>query len=323
MSVRSYISGTGSYLPTKVLTNGELSQSIDTSDEWISSRTGISQRHIADESESTSDLAEKAALAAIADAGIDAGDIDLIVVATTTPTHVFPSVACGLQTRLGASVCPAFDVQAVCSGFIYALDIADKYIRNGQAKNALIVGAECMSKIINWNDRNTCVLFGDGAGAVVLSARDNHEGIISSRLYADGKFKELLWVPNGASWKKSDERIDNYIQMSGSEVFKVAVSQLRNLVGEVLADTDYQAQDIDKLVPHQANIRIIKSVAEKLKLPMDRVVTTVDKHANTSAASIPLALDYAVKNGQIQRDDLIFMEAFGGGFTWGGALVRF
>lgn len=322
-AVRSYISGTGSYLPENVLTNDELAKRVDTSDEWIFSRTGIKQRHVAGENESTSDLAENAARIAIADAGISASEIDLIVVATTTPTHVFPSVASGLQKRLGASVCPAFDVQAVCAGFAYALDVADKYVRCGQAKNALVVGADCMTKILNWEDRNTCVLFGDGAGAVILTARDDHEGIIASRLYADGKYKELLWVPNGPSWQKSDERIDNYIQMKGAEVFKVAVSQLRNLVSEVLAETDYQPQDITKLVPHQANIRIIKSVAEKLKLPMDRVVTTVDKHANTSAASIPLALDVAVKSGQIQRDDLIFLEAFGGGFTWGGQLVRF
>ncbi|PID66839.1 MAG: 3-oxoacyl-ACP synthase [Gammaproteobacteria bacterium] len=323
MPVRSYISGTGSYLPAKVLTNDDIARHIDTSDEWIVSRTGIYQRHIADDNESTSDLAEQAALAAIADAGVAAGDIDLIVVATTTPTHLFPSVASGLQARLSTAVCPAFDVQAVCSGFVYALDVADKYVRSGQAQHALVVGADCMSKILNWEDRNTCVLFGDGAGAVVLSARDEHEGIIASRLYADGKYKELLWVPNGPSWKKSDKRVDDYIQMAGSEVFKVAVSQLRNLVNEVLADSGYQPQDISKMVPHQANIRIIKSVAEKLKLPMDKVVTTVDRHANTSAASIPLALDDAVKQGQIQRNDLIFMEAFGGGFTWGGVLARF
>lgn len=323
MSVRSYILGTGSYLPQQVLTNDDIARQIDTSDEWIFSRTGIKQRHVAGDNESTSDLAENAARAALADAGIQAAEIDLIVVATTTPTHVFPSVASGLQRRLGTRVCPAFDVQAVCAGFAYVLDVADKYIRSGQAKNALVVGADCMTKILNWQDRNTCVLFGDGAGAVVLTARDDHEGIIASRLYADGKYKELLWVPNGPSWKKSDERIDSYIQMSGSEVFKVAVSQLRNLVNEVLDGTDYQPNDITKLVPHQANIRIIKSVAEKLKLPMDRVITTVDKHANTSAASIPLALDYAIKHQQINRGDLIFMEAFGGGFTWGGSLVRY
>lgn len=323
MSLRSYISGTGSYLPKHVLSNEALSERVATSDEWIYTRTGIRQRHVAADDESTSDLAENAARAALQDANIDAGEIDLIIVATTTPTHVFPSVASDLQQRLGTLVCPAFDVQAVCAGFAYVLDIADKFIRSGQAKNALVIGADCMTKILNWEDRNTCVLFGDGAGAVVLSARDDHEGIITSRLYADGQYKELLWVPNGPSWKKSDERVDCYIQMAGSEVFKVAVSQLKNLVAQVLADSNYQPDDIDKLVPHQANIRIINSVAEKLKLPMDKVVTTVDKHANTSAASIPLALDYAVKNGQIQRDDLIFMEAFGGGFTWGGALVRF
>ena len=323
MSLRSYISGTGSYLPKTILTNEDLSKRIDTSDEWIYSRTGIKQRHIADDSQSTSDLAEYAAREALTDAGIDASDVDLIIVATTTPTHVFPSCATGLQKRLGTSICPAFDIQAVCSGFVYALDVADKYIRTGQSKNALVVGAECMSKILNWQDRNTCVLFGDGAGAVLLSARDDHEGVITSKLYADGKYKELLWVPNGPSWKQSDERVDYYLKMAGSEVFKVAVSRLHSLVNEVLADVDYVSADIDKLVPHQANIRIINAVAEKLKLSMDKVVTTVENHANTSAASIPLALDYAVKTNQIKRHDLIFMEAFGGGFTWGGALIRF
>lgn len=322
-SIRSYISGTGSYLPEKVLSNDELAEKIDTSDEWIFSRTGIKQRHIAGANESTSDLAEQAARNALLNAGLGAEQIDLIVVATTTPTHTFPSVASGLQLRLGARVCPAFDVQAVCAGFAYAIDVADKYIRSGCAHNALVVGAECMSKLLNWEDRNTCVLFGDGAGAVVLSGREDHEGIIASKLFADGQYKELLWVPNGPSWQRSTDAADNYMQMKGSEVFKVAVSQLRNLVGEVLTGTDYQATDIDKLVPHQANIRIINSVAEKLHLSKDKVVVTVDKHANTSAASIPLALDYAVKNEQIQRGDLIFMEAFGGGFTWGGCLARF
>lgn len=322
-SLRSYISGTGSFLPQTVLTNADLAQRIDTSDEWIFSRTGIRQRHIAGENESTSDLAEKAALAALADANLVATDIDLIVVATTTPTHTFPSVASGLQRRLGTQVCPAFDVQAVCAGFAYAIDVADKFIRTGSAKHALVVGAECMSKLLNWEDRNTCVLFGDGAGAVVLSARGDHEGIIASRLFADGQYKELLWVPNGPSWKKSDDHADDCMQMKGKEVFRVAVAQLRGLVNEILESTDYHPNDIDKLVPHQANIRIIQSVANKLNLPMEKVVTTVAQHANTSAASIPLALDVAVKSEQIQRDDLIFMEAFGGGFTWGGCLVRF
>ncbi len=321
--VRSFISGTGSYLPEQIVTNDDLAKRVDTSDEWIFARTGIKQRHLASADESTSDLAEHAGRRAIEDAGLTPADIDLIIVATTTPTHAFPSVATGVQARLGVPVCPAFDVQAVCAGFVYALDIADKYIRGGGAKHALVIGAECMSKIMNWEDRNTCVLFGDGAGAVVVSARDDHEGIIASQLFADGQYKELLWVPNGASWKKSDSPDDSCVQMRGSEVFKTAVSQLRGLVSQVLEGTDYQPEDIDKLVPHQANIRIIKSVASKLKLPMEKVITTVDKHANTSAASVPLALDTAVKSGQIQRDDLIFLEAFGGGFTWGGQLIRF
>ncbi len=321
--VRSYISGTGSYLPANIVSNDSLAERVDTSDEWIFARTGIRQRHLATDNESTSDLAEQAARRALDNAGLAATDIDLIIVATTTPTHTFPSVATGIQHRLSASVCPAFDVQAVCAGFAYAIDIADKYIRSGGVNHALVIGAECMSKILNWDDRNTCVLFGDGAGAVVLSAREDHEGIIASKLFADGQYKELLWVPNGPSWKKSDDPADNYVQMKGAEVFKTAVSQLRGLVGQVLVDTGYQPEDIDKLVPHQANIRIIKSVADKLKLPMEKVITTVDKHANTSAASIPLALDSAVQSGQIQRGDLIFLEAFGGGFTWGGQLIRF
>ncbi len=321
--IKSYISGTGSYLPEKILTNEEVAKLVDTSDEWIKSRTGISQRHIAKENESTSDMAENAARQAIKSAGINSSEIDLIIVATTTPTHVFPSCASGLQRRLETKICPAFDIQAVCSGFIYALDIADKYIKSGACKNALIVGSDKMSSILNWKDRNSCILFGDGAGAIVLSASETKEGIIASKLYSDGDFKELLWVPNGISYKKSENIEDNYVQMAGSEVFKVAVSMLRNLVGEVIEKTDYKLTDIDKLVPHQANIRIIKSVAEKLNMPMEKVVTTVDKHANTSAASIPLALDYAVKSGQVKRDELIFLEAFGGGFTWGGSLIRF
>lgn len=324
MAIRSYMAGVGSFLPEKIITNEELSARVDTSDEWIVSRTGIRQRHVAGEHESSSDLAEKAARNALLDANLDASEIDLIIVATTTPTHTFPSVASDLQYRLHTQVCPAFDVQAVCAGFVYALDVADKYIRSGAAKHALVVGADCMSKILNWDDRNTCVLFGDGAGAVVLSAREQtaHEGVIASRLFADGRYKELLWVPNGAS-SHSDMAGADYINMRGSEVFKVAVSELRDVVNKVLEGSGYQAKDIDKLVPHQANIRIIKAVAEKLEMPEEKVVMTVSEHANTSAASIPLALDVAVKSGQVQRNDLIFLEAFGGGFTWGGALVRF
>lgn len=321
--MRSYIAGTGSYLPEKILTNAELSTFVDTSDEWIKTRTGIAQRHIVADNESTSDMAEIAAKRALAAANLDAAEIDLIVVATTTPTHTFPSCASGLQRRLGTQVCPAFDVQAVCSGFAYAIDIADRYVRTGAAKHALVVGSEAMSKVLNWEDRQTCVLFGDGAGAVVLSARDDVEGIISSKLYADGNYKELLWVPNGVSYRHSDERIDNYLQMRGREVFKVAVTKLKGLVDEVLEGTPYQASDIDVLVPHQANIRIINSVAEKINMPKDKIVVTVDRHANTSAASIPLALDEGIRTGQIKRGDLVVMEAFGGGFTWGGALIRY
>jgi len=323
VAIKSYLSGVGSYLPEKVLSNENLRQFVDTTDEWIVSRTGISQRHVAGDNESTSDLAEHAARDAITDAGINVADIDLIIVATTTPTHAFPSCASGLQKRLEAKVCPAFDIQAVCSGFIYALDIADKYIRSGAVRHTLVVGAECMSKILNWQDRRTCVLFGDGAGAVVLSGRTDKEGLIASKLYADGKYKELLWVPNGLSWKQSNKPEDDYLQMQGPEVFKIAVSHLKSLITDVLADSDYQPKDIDKLVPHQANIRIIQSVAKRLQLPIDKVVITIDQHANTSAASIPLALDYAVKNAQVCRGDLVFMEAFGGGFTWGGCLLRF
>lgn len=321
--IRSYIAGTGSYLPEKILTNAELSTFVDTSDEWIRTRTGIEERHIVADNQSTSDMAEIAAHRALEDANIAASDIDLIIVATTTPTHVFPSCASGIQKRLGTQVCPAFDVQAVCSGFAYAMDVADRYIRTGAAKHALVIGAEAMSKILNWQDRQTCVLFGDGAGAVVLSARDDVEGIISSRLYADGNFKELLWVPNGVSYQHSDERIDCYLQMRGREVFKVAVTKLKELVGEVLENTPYQASDIDVLVPHQANIRIINSVAEKVGMPAEKIVVTVDRHANTSAASIPLALDEGIKSGQVKRGALIMIEAFGGGFTWGGALIRY
>lgn len=321
--MQSYVLGTGSYLPEKVITNAMLSEVIDTSDEWIRTRSGISQRHIAADNESCSDMAEYAARAAITSANISPRDIDLIIVATTTPTHIFPSTAIDVQKRLGTNACPAFDIQAVCSGFVYALDIADKYIKSGSAKNALVIGSETMSKLLNWEDRSTCVLFGDGAGAVILSGSEDKEGIISSKLFSDGRYKEWLWVPNGVSYKHSDKNTDNYLQMAGSDVFKFAVTQLKNIVDEVLIGTKYTQKDIDKLLPHQANIRIIKSVAEKLNLPMEKVITTIDKQANTSAASIPLALDYAVKNKQIIRDDLVIIEGFGGGFTWGGILLRY
>ncbi|MCI0399914.1 MAG: ketoacyl-ACP synthase III [Gammaproteobacteria bacterium] len=319
----SRISGIGSYLPERVLTNADLEKMVDTSDEWISMRTGVRKRHIAAEDETTCDLAEHAARRALEAAGITAGEIDLIVVGTTTPDMVFPSTACLLQQRLGIHGCAAFDLQAVCTGFIYALDIADKFVKSRTANRALVVGAETLSRIIDWTDRNTCVLFGDGAGAVVLEASDE-PGIISSHLHADGQYKDLLIVPAGIS--KGFDRLQNggaYIKMQGNEVFKVAVNTLGRIVDETLAANNMQKEDVDWLVPHQANIRIISATAKKLDMPMERVVVTVDEHANTSAASVPLALDTAVKDGRIKRGEIVLLEAFGGGFTWGSTLLRY
>jgi len=319
----SRICGIGSYLPERILTNAELEKMVDTSDEWISMRTGVRKRHIAAEDETTCDLAEHAARRAIEAASITANDVDLIVVGTTTPDMVFPSTACLLQQRLNIHGCAAFDIQAVCTGFIYALDIADKFIKTGAAKRALVVGAETLSRIIDWTDRSTCVLFGDGAGAVVLEASDE-PGIISSHLHADGKYQELLIVPSGIS--KGYDRVQNgtaYIKMQGNEVFKVAVNTLGRIVDETLTANDMKKEDLDWLVPHQANIRIISATAKKLNIPMDRVVVTIDQHANTSAASVPLALDTAVQDGRIKRGEILLLEAFGGGFTWGSTLLRY
>ncbi len=319
----SRISGTGSYLPEKVLTNADLEKMVETSDEWIAERTGIRKRHIAADDETTCDLAEAAARQALAAAGIAPERIDLIIVATTTPDKVFPSVACLLQQRLGIHGCPAFDIQAVCSGFVYALGVADQFIRNGTARCALIVGADTLSRIIDWTDRGTCVLFGDGAGAVVLEAADA-PGILSSHLHADGRYQELLMVPDGISQGYDKvKQGEAYIHMQGREVFKVAVNTLEQIVDETLAANGIGKSEIDWLVPHQANIRIIKATARKLRLPMERVVVTVDEHGNTSAASIPLALDVAVRDGRIRRGDTLLLEAFGGGFTWGAVLLRF
>jgi len=296
---------------------------VDTSDEWIVDRTGISKRHIAAENETTCDLAEKAARKAISNARITPADIDLIIIATTTPDVIFPSTACLLQQRLNIHGCPAFDIQAVCTGFIYALDIADKFIRTGAAKTALVVGAETLSRIINWSDRNTCVLFGDGAGAVVLQSHSK-PGIMSSFIHADGKYHELLRVPAGIS--QNHEKFRNgsaYIEMQGNEVFKVAVNTLGRIVDETLHANHLKKHDIDWLVPHQANTRIISATAKKLDMSMDRVVITVDQHGNTSAASVPLALNEAVSDGRIQRGDILLLEAFGGGFTWGATLIKY
>lgn len=322
MTVRSRIIGCGSYLPSNVVTNDELAKRVDTSDEWIVARTGIRQRHVAAEGETTSDLAVAAATRAMEHAGVTAADIDMIIVATATPDNTFPATATKVQHRLGV-VGFAFDVQAVCSGFVYALTTADMYIRNGQTKTVLVIGAETFSRILDWEDRRTCVLFGDGAGAVVLQAVEGQgtikdQGILASRLHSDGSKYELLYVNGGPS---STQTV-GYLQMEGKEVFRHAVTNLAGVIREVLADTGLEASDIDWLVPHQANRRILDSTAKKFGISEDKVVITVDRHANTSAASIPLALAEAVHDGRIQRGDIVILEAMGGGFTWGAALVR-
>jgi 3-oxoacyl-[acyl-carrier-protein] synthase-3 len=317
------ILGTGGYLPAKVLTNHDLEKMVDTSDQWIVERTGIRERHIAAEDETSSSMGEIAARRALEAAGLAPADIDLIVFATTTPDLVFPSTACLLQDRLGISGCAAFDVQAVCTGFVYALAIAEKFIRTGSATCALVVGAETLSRITDWRDRSTCVLFGDGAGAVVLGAA-GEPGILSTHLHADGRYQDLLKVPAGIS--RGYDKVVNgqaYMRMQGAEVFKVAVNTLERIVDETLAANRMDKRDIKWLVPHQANVRIIAATARKLGLPMEQVVLTVDRHGNTSAASIPLAFDEAVRDGRIQRGDTVLMEAFGGGFTWGSVLLKY
>lgn len=314
----SSIAGTGGFLPERVMTNAELETLVDTTDQWIRERTGIRKRHIAGPTQICTDLAEEAARRALAAAQIKPTEIDLIVMATTTPDQIFPSAACILQQRLDIHGCAAFDVQAVCTGFVYALSVADRFIRTGGATRALVVGAETMSRIIDWKDRNTCVLFGDGAGAVVLKASDQ-PGVLSTHLHADGAFKDLLQVPGGLA--NGFDRA--YMEMRGNEVFKMAVTTLGQIVDETLAANGMEQSDVDWLVPHQANIRIIKATARKLKLPMDRVVVTVGEHGNTSAASIPLAFDAAVRDGRIRRGETVLMEGFGGGFTWGSVLIRY
>ena len=321
--IYSRITGTGSYLPEKVLTNHDLEKIMDTSDEWIRERTGISKRHIAAGGETACDLAEEAATLAMQAAGRTPRQIDLIVLATTTPDRVFPSTACLLQQRLDIHGTAAFDVQAVCTGFIYALSIADKFIRTGSARCALVVGTETLSRIVDWNDRSTGILFGDGAGAVILEASDE-PGILSTHLHADGSYEHLLTVPAGISSGYDQVQAGHaYVQMQGNEVFKMAVNTLGRIADETLAANNMEKSEVDWLIPHQANIRIIQATAKKLKMPMDRVVVTVDEHGNTSAASVPLALDVAVRDGRIQRGEVLLMEAFGGGFTWGSALLKY
>ena len=296
---------------------------VDTNDEWIRDRTGIKQRHIAGEREYTVDLAEKAARNAIEAAGVSVEDIDLVIVATTTPDRVFPSTACLLQQRLDIHGCAAFDVQAVCTGFVYALGVADQFFKAGTSKCALVVGAETLSRILDWTDRNTCVLFGDGAGAVVLQA-DEETGILSSHLHADGSYEHLLTVTYGVSTGKREIlEGSGGISMKGNEVFKMAVNTRGRIVDETLQHNNMQKSDIDWLVPHQANIRIINATAKKLSMSLDHVVVTVDKHGNTSAASVPLALDVAVRDGRIKKGEILMLEAFGGGFTWGSVLLKF
>ncbi|MEM9385783.1 MAG: beta-ketoacyl-ACP synthase III [Pseudomonadota bacterium] len=317
------IAGTGRYLPEKVITNHDLEKMVDTSDEWIRARTGIGKRHVVSEGETTCDLAEKASRQALEAAGVQPCDLDLIVVGTTTPDQVFPNVGCLLQDRLGAYGFPAFSLEAACAGFIYALGVADKFVRSGAARCALVVGAESISRIIDWTDRGTCVLFGDGAGAVVLTPSEE-TGVLSTHLHADGKHHELLGVPSGISKGFDNIRSGrDFVRMKGNEVFRVAVNTLGGAVMEALAANGVAKSDVDWLVPHQANIRIIQAIAKKLDMPMERVVTTVEEHGNTSTASVPMALDVAVRDGRIKRGDLMLLEAFGGGFTWGSALVRF
>ncbi|GMQ96332.1 MAG: ketoacyl-ACP synthase III [Gammaproteobacteria bacterium] len=317
------IAGTGSYLPKRVLTNAELEGMVDTTEAWIRERTGILKRHIAADDETTCDLAEHAARMAMNAADVGTNDIDLVLVATTTPDRVFPSTACLLQQRLDIHGCTAFDVQAVCTGFIYALGIADKFIRTHASQCALVVGAETLSRIVDWSDRNTCVLFGDGAGAVVLKASEA-PGILSSHLHADGQYEHLLTVNAGvSSGYDMLKRGNAYMQMKGNEVFRMAVKTLGRIVDETLDANSLKKSDIDWLVPHQANFRIIQATAKKLAMPMDHVVVTVGEHGNTSAASVPLALDVAVRDGRIQRDETLMLEAFGGGFTWGSVLLKY
>lgn len=322
-NIYSSILGTGRYLPEKILTNHDLEALVETSDEWIRERTGIEQRHIVADDQVTSDLAYFAALDAIKSAGIEKDSIDMIIVATTTPDKVFPSTACILQQKLDLHGCPAFDLQAVCTGFIYALSVADQFVKTGAAKRVLVVGAETLSRITNWDDRSNCILWGDGAGAVILEASEK-PGIISTHLHADGKYEELLHVPSGPSKvAQTDDIAERTMSMKGNEVFKVAVNTLSKIATETLEANNLQKEDLDWLVPHQANLRIIKATGKKLDLTDDQVVVTVNKHGNTSSASIPMALDTAIKDGRIQRGQTLLLEAFGGGFTWGSALIRY
>ena len=317
------IAGTGRYLPEKILTNFDLEKMVDTSDEWIRTRTGVERRHVVRDDETTSDMCVEAAKVAIEDAGVDVTDIDMVLVGTTSPDLIFPNCATLVQHRLGIPACPAIGMEAACTSFIYALTTADKFIKTGEAKCALIIGAECISKLVDWTDRNTCVLFGDGAGAVIVKASDE-PGIIATHLGADGQYKELLYYPVGASKELHKAGTDEAgITMRGNEVFKVAVKTLGNVATEILEKAGIEIDALDWLIPHQANLRIIQATAKRLKLPMEKVILTIQDHGNTSAASVPMALDVGVRDGRVQPGQLVLMEAFGGGFTWGSVLMRF
>ncbi len=320
MTLRAILAGTGSALPRTRVSNAELAERVDTSDEWIVERTGIRFRHIAEPDETTATLGADAARQALAAAGLEPPDIGLIIVATATPDNTFPASATKVQALLGAPDCIAFDVAAVCSGFLYAVSVADSMLRTGAAKHALVIGSETFSRILDWEDRTTCVLFGDGAGAIVLSAEEvgDDRGILATRLHAEGKYSDMLYVDGGPSTTGTV----GHVRMQGREVFRHAVTNLASVLGEVMADVGLSAEQIDWVVPHQANKRIIDATAKKLGLPAERVVLTDDQHANTSAASVPLALDLAVRDGRIKRGDLVVLEAMGGGFTWGAAVLR-
>jgi len=318
----SRIVGTGRYLPERVMTNFDLEKIVDTTDEWIRTRTGVERRHVVAEDQTTSDMCVEAAKVAIESAGVDVSEIDLVIVGTTSPDLIFPNVATLIQHRLGIPACPAFSLEAACTGFIYALTTADKFIRAGDAKCALVIGAECITKLMDWSDRNTCVLFGDGAGAVIVKPSEE-PGLISCHLGADGQYKDLLYYPVGPSKDLAKAGTDEAaIMMTGNEVFKVAVKTLGGIAAETLEKAGVAQSELDWLIPHQANIRIIQATAKRLGLPMEKVILTVQDHGNTSAASVPMALDVGIRDGRIEEGQLILMEAFGGGFTWGSVLMR-
>jgi 3-oxoacyl-[acyl-carrier-protein] synthase-3 len=318
----SRIVGTGRYLPERIMTNFDLEKIVDTSDEWIRARTGVERRHVVEEDQTTSDMCVEAAKIAIEDAGVDVSEIDLVITGTTTPDLIFPNVSTLIQHRLGIPACPAFSLEAACTGFIYALTMADKFVRLGDAKCALVMGAECITKLMDWKDRNTCVLFGDGAGAVIVKP-STEPGLIACHLGADGQYKDLLYYPVGASNRLEKAGTDEAaIMMTGNEVFKVAVKTLGGIASETLEKAGIEKSELDWLIPHQANSRIIQATAKRLGLPMEKVILTVQDHGNTSAASVPMALDVGIRDGRVKEGQLILMEAFGGGFTWGSVLMR-